>query len=309
MNRVIRRAKKHQPANLMQLIERSNGFNGVVNFDSDQVEHLHSQEPPNCWSLVVVTLTSIAITLSNIAQEATNRLLSSVKEGLSYIRLIEKSLDTKGDLVNAKKAADYVWLGVELYCLWLNNDLRKIKETRTYKATLEILVYIARATVLEFKRNANGGSDEDPLNWPLSIVASNSMYRISETILTSWHQPEQTNSGILFHQLSVVIADILGACLTNLPRVITMHYYCSTIENREENVRLAANLLGETEEILKVIQRHETPVVSPDQVVYIDEWRACLKEQSSQFFSCSSESNEIFYPANSGEFRISIESE
>ncbi|KAM7525583.1 hypothetical protein LguiA_015485 [Lonicera macranthoides] len=259
-NRVIQNAKKHQPAN------------GIVNFDSDQVEHLHSQEPSNCWSLVVVILTSIAITLPSIAQDATNRLLSNVKEGLSYIRLIGKSLDTKGDLVNAKKAADYVWLGVELYCLWLNNDLQKIKKTRTYKATLQILVDIARATVLEFKRNAHGSSDEEPTG----------PYR-------SWLQ---------------IPSDILGACLTNLPRVITMYCYYSTTENREENVRLAANLLGETEVILKVIQWHETQEVSLDQVVYIDEWRACLKERSSQFFSCSSESNEIFYPANSGEFRI-----
>lgn len=123
----------------------------------------------------MVTLTSIAIRLSNIAQDTVNHLLSSVNEGLSYIRLIGKSLDTKEDLVNAKKAADYVWLGIELYCLWLNNDLQKIKETITYKATLQILIDIARATVLEFMRNVNGSSDEDPFNWPLSIVASNFM--------------------------------------------------------------------------------------------------------------------------------------
>lgn len=59
----------------------------------------------------------------------------------------------------------------------------------------------------------------------------------------------------LFGLLSSLIADILAACLTNIPRVITMKCHESAIEKREASVEVAAKLLGRTTQI---IQRLET---------------------------------------------------
>ncbi|KAM7525584.1 hypothetical protein LguiA_015486 [Lonicera macranthoides] len=314
VDRMIRWAKRQQPNNLMNLISKSTGFRGVVDFDSDQVDGLHSEGPPNCWSLAVVTLTSIAVALPNSTYESIEQLICCVKEGLNYVRRIEKGLDTKRKLVHVRKTADFVWLGVELYWWWLDKDLRKLNltgETKTSKKTLEILTDISKTTILEFKRNTNGGLEDDPVNWPSQVLASNSMYRISQTILMDYMAVNDETSERLFEQLSVTIADILGACLTNLPRVIIMHCYCSTIEKREENVNLAARLLGETEEILKILHQHETPDLNHDQVVYIDEWRALLKQQGistvNSMVTCLDSNNDSYSPDNSDEVCIGIE--
>ncbi|GJV03339.1 hypothetical protein Tco_1336908 [Tanacetum coccineum] len=48
-------------------LEKSTGCKGVVEFDSDQVPPLHSEETKNSWSLVVVTLTTIVVALPNKA--------------------------------------------------------------------------------------------------------------------------------------------------------------------------------------------------------------------------------------------------
>lgn len=126
MNRLIHMARKSQPKNLMELLEKSTSFKGLVDFDNDKVERLHSEEPPNCWSLPVVTLTSIAIALPNIKKGIADQLIHSVREGLLYISLTEKSLDVKRDLKNIRTAADFLWSGVELYRRWLKNDLQKM---------------------------------------------------------------------------------------------------------------------------------------------------------------------------------------
>ncbi|KAK4437252.1 hypothetical protein Salat_0059100 [Sesamum alatum] len=93
-HKVIEMGRKRQPQNLLQLLNRFGNFSGVREFDRLQVPSLHSQEPPNCWTLPLVTLTSIAISLPNIAiNHKATQLMSSVSEGLSLVKLIEKTLD------------------------------------------------------------------------------------------------------------------------------------------------------------------------------------------------------------------------
>ena len=106
-----------QPKYLMQLLEKhmsSQGFKGVETFDSDKVPSLDYKEVPNCWALPVVTLTTIAVALPHIEKCSIKRLMRSVNEGLSYVRLIVQNLDDK-ELINIRKAAYTVWLGVDLY--------------------------------------------------------------------------------------------------------------------------------------------------------------------------------------------------
>ncbi|KAH7866458.1 hypothetical protein Vadar_020651 [Vaccinium darrowii] len=118
VNQVIQMATHRKPKNLTELLRKSsNNFKGVVDFDSSQV--------PHCWALPVVTLTSIATALPNIACHRVEQLKSSVSEGLSYIDIVEKSLSSKGDdLLDIKHAVDVTWGRIELYGKWLNEDLK-----------------------------------------------------------------------------------------------------------------------------------------------------------------------------------------
>ncbi|KAJ6326940.1 hypothetical protein OIU78_013932 [Salix suchowensis] len=144
----LRRGKGKQPKHLMELLEKSTvaeGFKGVKEFDSDLVRSLDCDEPPNCWALPVVTLTAIAVALPNVSGGLMKQLVLSVHEGLMYVRLIEDNLDAKGELTNSRKAANVVWLGVDLYSKWLDVDLRKLSvQAESTKEILEKLSDVAK---------------------------------------------------------------------------------------------------------------------------------------------------------------------
>lgn len=71
------------------------------------------------------------------------------------------------------------------------------------------------------------------------------MYRLYQTNLL-----KRLGTADMFEWLQKVIADMLAACLSNLPRVISTEFSSLPIELREENIRDAAHLIGEAEEIL-----------------------------------------------------------
>ncbi|CAK9181942.1 unnamed protein product [Ilex paraguariensis] len=301
MDRLIQVGKRQQPEKLMELLRKSNSFKGVTEFDSSEVPRIDSGKLPHCWTLPVVTLTSIAIALPNIKEHMVEWLLSSVSKGLLYANLVEEALGSNADLLTIKHAADVVWVGVELKRKWFDEDLQKMSiNGKSSKETLWKLAYMAEMSVVEFKRNTTGRLMENPLNWPLKIIAANSMYRISRSMLLDYEGSNNQMDEKLFEQLSVIIADILGACLTNLPCIITRKCYSSAIEKREQSVRQAACLLGETEGILNIIQQHELPRFNADQGAYIDEWR----ENPSALVSSSN--NEIA-SSGSGEVQVVIE--
>ncbi|KAJ8526795.1 hypothetical protein K7X08_029272 [Anisodus acutangulus] len=191
----IETGKKEQPKHLIRLlkiVKSSPGFREVYEFDQAQIPSLDSEEPPNCWALPVVTLTSIAIALPDID-------FHSIKE---LIR-------------------------------WLDIDLRKTAtEGQNPKAVLE-----GRRSECFFKG----------IKWPTNMLAANCMYRVCQTLLQNSDSKEFENSKIMFDRLSTMIADITGACLTNVQRVISMQCHHGTIEERAEGVRSAVLLLGKAE--------------------------------------------------------------
>nr|GEV28516.1 ribonuclease H-like domain-containing protein [Tanacetum cinerariifolium] len=67
----------------------------AVEFDNDQVPPLHSEETQNSWSLVVVTLTAIAVALPNIADDHGEGLIASMRGGLRIVRNIEEYLNAE----------------------------------------------------------------------------------------------------------------------------------------------------------------------------------------------------------------------
>ncbi|KAL4560340.1 hypothetical protein LXL04_032490 [Taraxacum kok-saghyz] len=277
ITRLVHEYEKKEPRNLIKLLKKSTGFHGVIQFDNNQVPPLHSEETQNCWSLVAITLTAIALALPNIADEHVKGLFSGMREGLKLVRRIEGSLNENGDLVKSRKAAGRVWTDVEVYCTWLQIDLQeKARKGRTSKEILEWLGDEAIKIVIHFLSIKNGIRDLSLRK----LIAASSMYRISRTILLYCNEQENwpTNEEI-FELISTIVADVLCACFTNLPRVITKKCHEDAIEKREDSIRNAAQLLGRSKKILKMLKARQLPNLDMDSMAYIDKWHALSKNQ------------------------------
>ncbi|XP_042039576.1 uncharacterized protein LOC121785255 [Salvia splendens] len=101
--------------------------------------------------------------------------------------------------------------------------------------------------------------------------------RIAHTILLGMGDGENQTDNELFVSISITISDILAACLTNLVQVITLKCHRSDIKEREESVRRAAILLGESKEIFDILQQRELPCLDVEKAANFDEWRASLE--------------------------------
>ncbi|XP_068635462.1 uncharacterized protein [Aristolochia californica] len=275
----IRMGRKHQPTHFLELLQKrtaSQRFSGVGEFDSEHVQSIVLEEPPNCWSLTLVTLVSIAISLPGTNRYSIEQLLKGVYEGLRYVKLIEKNLDAKG-LINMRDAANIVWQRIDLHNRWFDYDLNQCShEEQNAKEVIEKLAHISKTYVLESMNQ--GESEKNPLEWPAKTLAANSMYRVSQTILMK-HKSNTEKGEDLFKWLCTIMADIFGACLTNLPIVISMECFCSTIEVREASVREAVYLLGETEKILEIVGHDGFSGLDTGSMADIDKWR--LSKQSN----------------------------
>ncbi|XP_059460530.1 uncharacterized protein LOC132189762 [Corylus avellana] len=308
----IREGDKRRPKYLIELLEMSTqGFKGVGEFDSNQVPSLDSEEPPNCWVLPVVTLTSIAVALPNISPGLIKSLICSVNEGLMYARLID-NLEAKGDLTNIRSAADVVWLGVELYHKWLDVDLRKLSlQEKTMKETLQKLADAAKSRLVEFHKEQNNPQClmRRASKWPIKVLAANSMYRITQTLLLKSESRDYQMSEKLYETVVVMISDILGACLTNIHRHVSMKCLSSAIEEREECVRNAVSILGKTEKIMELLENKALPSLDHRQcpMTCIDEWRSLYMQKKKPLPFISSPSESEIDSSKSGELFLTID--
>ncbi|KAK9068387.1 hypothetical protein SSX86_012500 [Deinandra increscens subsp. villosa] len=277
INQLLKASEKKEPRNLMMLLEKSIGFNGVVEFKNEQIQPLYEEETCNYWSLVLVTLTSIAIALPKIPIGHVKSLTSSMREGLQFVGVIEESLYGDDDKLEARKATKRVWAEVEVYRSWLQIDLQKMaRKGKTSKEILKWLVDESEKIMREFKSSKKPSIDQSPYKF---ILAS-SMYKISYSMLLHFNEQEiWLNDGRLFERISTMIADILFACFTNLPRVIKMKCYHRAIEKRGDSIRNAAELLGKSKKILKVLKARQLPNMDAESMAYIDKWHATLKNQ------------------------------
>ncbi|XP_076956987.1 uncharacterized protein LOC143632321 [Bidens hawaiensis] len=219
-NQLIKKSEKKQPKNLMKLItERSSK-------DLQGVRKLYDNNyQPDCWSLAVVTLTTIAITLPNIKKGELKRLLESVREGIKYITLIEENLNATKDYERLHKAAKKLWQEAKDK---INQELQSADNECQESHSSHI------------------------------FICANSMSRIAQTIINGNESHEK-----LFDELSSRIADIMAACLTNLPQVIPMQAHTSVIEKREASVKAAARLLGYAKSVylLDLENRYNEPML------------------------------------------------
>nr|XP_043633327.1 uncharacterized protein LOC122604505 [Erigeron canadensis] len=270
IDHLIKKAEKKQPKNLLRLLEKYNGFRGVENFDNDQVLPLTSFKLVNSWSLPIVTLACIAISLHDI--DEVDSLFKSVREGLLYTDLVEESLNNNREYGNIRKATMSLWHEVEQKSIWLENTLEK--SAYRGKTSIEILQWFA-GKAEEIVKQIDTTNEEVMENNPKKLILANSMYRITRTILLNY-QGQPTNEE-LFALLSSMIADMLCACFTNIPRVIMMKCHGSAIEKREASVKAAAKLFGSTKEVLKRLDAWQLPNMDPDKIAFIDEWHFHMK--------------------------------
>ncbi|KAI3679375.1 hypothetical protein L2E82_51284 [Cichorium intybus] len=254
--RLIKKAEKQQPYNLMKLLEGSTGFRNAGKFDSRHVPSLLLEEPLSCWSLPLVTLTTLAISLPNIQKARIDSLLSGVSEGMVYVTTVEENLTATDDHVIIQKAAQTLWLEVEVYQKWLGNKLRKADpQVNTGGQIIMWFRDTAKNMITGQESTDTRGQNENSKFWSIS---GTSMHRITETILFSHHtRIDKVTDEELFEQVSSMITQILFACLANLPQVIAVKCHSSTIEEREASVYAAAQLLGETMQIINTLQDRE----------------------------------------------------
>nr|XP_043625862.1 uncharacterized protein LOC122597319 [Erigeron canadensis] len=307
----IRMGEKMQPRNLIKLLEQSNSsssFNGVQDFDSAKIPPLSSAEPPNCWALPIVTLTSIAVAIPNIKNELVEQLVSGVDEGLKYICEIEDYIDEKKHLKHVRKTAEIVWAGVELYYKWLDIDLYKLahQEHQSETEVIKLLAEVSKEKFMEFSdkdmMHMNECLKEAPSRWPVRVLAANSMYKICETLLlTTQHEANER----LFEKISLMICNILTAALTNLQHVISRQCHESKIEEREKSIRCAVLLFGKTRKILEIIDRKRPEDSDHGKLIHIDDWHQLSKLMDS-LHSMSSSADEETAVSSPSDYCISI---
>ncbi|WOL17247.1 hypothetical protein Cni_G26036 [Canna indica] len=272
-DRWIWKGTKKKPAHLIKLMSYatlSPVYQGVCEFDSRSIPSLVLDEPPNIWAMPLVTLTTIAIILPYIEPNLVESLRRGVREGLQYVRLVDKHLDGRG-LHKARKAADVLWIGIDLYDKWLDNNLKQLMaEENSGKQIIEKLEEISRRCVTSFQQTITEVRRNLP-EWPAELWASNCMYRVTSTILQEYDVKYGTDDR-LFLWLRATISDILRACLTNLPKVINIECICTSSEEREKKVRDAAFLLGETKRIIEILGNQELICSYPEDKTYIENW-------------------------------------
>ncbi|PWA45117.1 hypothetical protein CTI12_AA520450 [Artemisia annua] len=262
VNHLIKKGEKQQPSNLVKLLREFKGFEGVGKYDSLHIPPLFATDYLDCWSLPLVTLTAVAVSLPKIQNEIVDRLLSSVSEGLTYVTLVEESLNATDKYVSTQKAAKVLWLEVEVSNKWVGKNLKNhAPELNTAGFILQWFKNTAKNMVTEVQND----------NSIYRSICANSMYRITESILLSYHTNiDELSQEDLFTELSSIIADILTACLTNLPQVIVTKCHESVIEKRESSVNATVQLLGETMQIINNLQDRELPDLDPADLPFID---------------------------------------
>ncbi|XP_021986974.1 uncharacterized protein LOC110883561 [Helianthus annuus] len=280
VNALIQKGAKGQPNYLIKLIQEKStaGFHGVAVFDQTDDYNIPSVpfsdiQSSNCWRLVVVTLTTIAVSLPEIEKEEVDCLLECVREGLLYVTLVEKNLNFIYDL---QQAAETLWQETSTN-KWLGN---KLQNPAFQKFTAGQIVKWFRDNAKHYLEDACRNEDTEH-----RFICGNSMYNITETILYTYKtniDDATLSQKELFDSLSSMITDIIAACLTNLPQIIIMKcHYMSAIKERRISVKDAAQLLGETTEIIRLLQDHRIPNMNPSDMPFLNKWRAYFRNPSS----------------------------
>ena len=99
-----------------------------------------------------------------------------------------------------------VWDGVEMYKKWDEIDFKSTRvRGKTHKETLQNLSNIAKTIVTDFMPQTSDIIMQNPLNWPVRVIAANSLYRVTKTILLGMVDGENQGGDALFESISITI--------------------------------------------------------------------------------------------------------
>ncbi|XLS70494.1 hypothetical protein HN51_027359 [Arachis hypogaea] len=251
----------HKTTNqLFHVGEKKEPKHRVTTLDNDQVSSLHDEETtPYGWALPLVTLGCIIMALPNMDMLLVKKFIGALSEGLYYVKFIECNIDKEGKLIKLSH------------------------QSKSPRETLETLGEDAKNRYGKYKAKYRDICNrEPPSSWPIEVLASNAMYRISQTVLLNYGSIEDLRSEILFEELTGTISDILGACLTNLPYAISAKCSNSTVAEREDSVRDAVEMLGRTKKIIELLAE-KIPTVDFSQSTTIEYWLSMHMQNNNTF--------------------------
>ena len=189
--------------------------------------------------------------------------------------------------MNAGTAADLIWTSVHIDNRWLDEQLIVKREESGTKALLERLRRQANERIHWFMERSTQGLEKihevNPREWPEIMLAAVCMERVCGSILGQYEGDNRK----LAEWVRLLIADILGACLTNLPQCVINACFCYKEEMRGNSVEDAARVLAEADEVLRLLIDPELAVLWPEERQQIGSWkRAGIFSFDSRSNSC-----------------------
>nr|XP_043639040.1 uncharacterized protein LOC122610111 [Erigeron canadensis] len=268
----FQKGKRNQP--YIELLKKSTpGFHEVGRLERTK-RYSNLSKYDTYWSLQVVTLATIACSLPEIGKNEVDCLLRSVRECLPYVMLVDESFSNTSHHI--QKMVKVLWKGVDVSKKWLENKLLDYpSQLIPAQQVVEWFKDTARNTSWETSNITATVRDEDERE--LCIVV---MRYLSEGILNpnAWDGDNVfASQQKLFDSLSSIIADTIAACLTNLQQVIIKKCNPSVAEEREDSVKGAALLLGETEQLIKILQQSDLPNINRSDMPFFNKWVAYYK--------------------------------
>lgn len=266
VNRYIEKAEKKQPHHFLSLLRRSTSFDGVLDFALDD-----STEIVNSWSLQIISLVCIAISLPTISSDDSLELLMSVEEGIEYTYLVDETLDTWVNSVDILRVCKTMWRLVTVHrsCMGISLPSRTHRGRRPAEIIQEFMVK-AQHIISRFY------DEEDEWEVLEDKIVAESMFRVANTILVNWSTTDidHADEDRLFSRLRGMISEIFAASLNNLPRLVMLKFTEDSHKDREGCVRSAATLVGNLKDTLHNIQGRQLPRIRFDKTTSILEWRS-----------------------------------
>ena len=184
-------------------------------------------------------------------------------------------LDKRNILQTCGRAANIIWDGIYLNYMWLDTDLQAVLDGGSIEHKLQYLVAVSNKKVQTFLQDPERGTfSNNPLNCPEDVIAANSLYRVSQTMLDNYRL-NNLQDHTFYANAKTKVCELFCGCFTNLPSLIMMKSYSSIIEEREKCTEEAAMILGATADfITKVAGVPRSAQITSENAPYLDDWRA-----------------------------------
>ncbi|XP_047306434.1 uncharacterized protein LOC124909846 [Impatiens glandulifera] len=246
--------KKADSMKLIKLLNKADGFDGIEKFNPILIQRLTGIAiggvPNNrngSWTMMVVTLSTIAVACPNTTWDCDEFVLM-VSNVLPYVIYVDEIVGVGSkveNIIDLVDAAMVVWFDVRFSRRWLKNTNLPIQTTENN--SLKEKLTILQESSTKYVKNATTGIDK------LRITAAEWMNETVEIVLQFSERGHEVDD--LSEKISGMVADILAACLVNLSKAITIKISDTPIEKREDVVKEAASIFGETEQVRQFAEK------------------------------------------------------